>query len=227
MRAHEKNYPTHDLELAAIVFALKSWRHYLLGEKFELFTDHKSLKYLFSQKDLNLRQQRWMEFLASYDFEIAYTPGKGNVVVDALSRKRLSLSLLFVERRSLEFISTFDFRPSIDFVPGLLASLKFRPTLLGRIGEAQRDDPQLVELVEKLKRGESSSHLLRYAVVDKGWLRRDGRLCVPKDDDLWKTILDEAHRSKMTIHPGGDNIQRHEASFLLGWYEEGRGRVCR
>ena len=56
MRAHEKNYPTHDLELAAIVFALKSWRHYLLGEKFELFTDHKSLKYLFSQKDLNLRQ---------------------------------------------------------------------------------------------------------------------------------------------------------------------------
>ena len=68
LRVHEKNYPTHDLELAAIVFALKSWRHYLLGEKFELFTDHKSLKYLFSQKDLNLRQQRWMEFLASYDF---------------------------------------------------------------------------------------------------------------------------------------------------------------
>ena len=58
LRVHERNYPTHDLELAAIVFALKSWRHYLLGEKFELFTDHKSLKYLFSQKDLNLRQQR-------------------------------------------------------------------------------------------------------------------------------------------------------------------------
>ena len=147
---HERNYPTHDLELAAIVFALKSWRHYLLGEKFELFTDHKSLKYLFSQKDLNLRQQRWMEFLASYDFEIAYTPGKGNVVADALSRKRLSLSPLFVERQSLEFISMFDFRPSVDFVPGLLASLEVRPTLLGRIGEAQRDDSQLVELEEKL-----------------------------------------------------------------------------
>ena len=62
LRVHEKNYPTHDLKLAAIVFALKSLRHYLLGERFELFTDHKSLKYLFSQKDLNLRQQRWMEF---------------------------------------------------------------------------------------------------------------------------------------------------------------------
>ena len=74
LKAQEKNYLTHDLELAAIIFALKSWRHYLFGERFELYTDHKSLKYLFSQKDLNLRQPRWMEFLASYDFEIAYTP---------------------------------------------------------------------------------------------------------------------------------------------------------
>ena len=147
-----------------------------------------------------------MEFLASYDFEIAYTPSKGNVVADALSRKRLSLSPLFVERRSLEFISMFDFRPSIDFVPGLLASLEVRPTLLGRIGEAQRDDPRLVELVEKLKGRESSSHLRRYTLDDKGWLRRDGRLCIPKDDDLRKAILDEAHHLKMTIHPGGDKM---------------------
>ena len=117
LKAHEKNYPTHDLELAAIVFALNSWRHYLLGERFELYTDHKSLKYLFSQKDLNLRQQRRMEFLASYDFEIAYTPGKGNVVVDALSKKKLTLSPLFVERQSLEYISTFDFRPSMIMYP--------------------------------------------------------------------------------------------------------------
>ena len=104
LRVHEKNYPTHDLELAAIVFALKTWRHYLLGEKFELYTNHKSIKYLFSQKDLNLRQQRWMEFLPTYDFEIAYTPGKGNVVADALSRQRMSLSPLFLERKNLEFI---------------------------------------------------------------------------------------------------------------------------
>ena len=90
LKVHEKNYLTHDSELAAIVFTLKSWHHYLLGERFELFTDHKSLKYLFSQKDLNLRQQRWMEFLASYDFEISYTPSKGNVVADALSRQKLT-----------------------------------------------------------------------------------------------------------------------------------------
>ena len=93
-----------------------------------------------------------MGFLASYEFEIAYTHGKGNVVADALSRKRLSSSSWFVERRSLEFISMFDFRPSVDFVPGLLASLEVRPTLLGHIRGAQRDDPQLVELVEKLMR---------------------------------------------------------------------------
>ena len=97
LKPHEKNYPTHDLELAAIVFALKTWRHYLLGERFELFTDHKSLKYLFSQKDLNLRQQRWLESLASYDFDIAYTLGKENVVADALSRKHATLNSILLE----------------------------------------------------------------------------------------------------------------------------------
>ena len=82
-----------------------------------------------------------MEFVASYDFEIAYTLGKGNVVADALGRKRLTLSPLFVEQQSLEYISTFDFRPSIDYVPGLLALLEVQPKLLGQIGAAQRDDP--------------------------------------------------------------------------------------
>ena len=143
----------------------------------------------------------WIEFLASYDFEIAHTPGKGNVVADALSRKRLSLSPLFVEWRSLEFISMFDFSPSVDFVPGLLAPLEVRPTLLGRIGEAQRDDPQLVKLVEKLKGGESSSYLRRYTLDDKGWLRRDGRLCVPRDENLRKTILDDAVTTRIALRP--------------------------
>ena len=67
MKAHELNYPTHDLELAAVVFAFKIWRHYLYGVRCEVFTDHQSLKYLFSQKDLNLRQTRWLEFLKDYD----------------------------------------------------------------------------------------------------------------------------------------------------------------
>ena len=87
LKIHEKNYPTHDLELAAVVFALKSWRHYLYGERFEVFSDHKSLKYIFSQQDLNMRQRRWMELLEDYDFELQYHPGKANVVADALSRR--------------------------------------------------------------------------------------------------------------------------------------------
>ena len=87
IKNHEHNYPTHDLELAAIVFALKIWRHYLYGEQFEVFLDHKSLKYIFTQQDLNMRQRRWMEYLEDYDFTLHYHPGKVNVVVDALNRK--------------------------------------------------------------------------------------------------------------------------------------------
>ena len=78
LKLHEKNYPTHDLELAAIVFALKIWRHYLYGEKCRIFTDHKSLKYLMTKKDLNLRQRRWLEFIKDYELVIYYHPGKAN-----------------------------------------------------------------------------------------------------------------------------------------------------
>jgi len=171
LRVHEKNYPTDDLELAAIVFALKTWRHYLFGEEFKLYTNHKSLKYLFSQKDLILRQQRWMEFLASYDSEISYTPGKGNVVADALSRQRVALSTLFVERKNLEFISAFDFRPSVEILSDLFASLEIRPTLMDQKRASQQGDPHILDIMDKLRRGETSSHLSRYAIDEKGWLR--------------------------------------------------------
>ncbi|KAL4332069.1 hypothetical protein GQ457_07G011170 [Hibiscus cannabinus] len=87
LKTHEKNYPTHDIELAAVVFALKIWRHYLYGERCMVYTDHKSLKYLMTQKELNLRQRRWLELLKDYDLSIEYHPGKANVVADALSRK--------------------------------------------------------------------------------------------------------------------------------------------
>jgi hypothetical protein len=87
LRKHEQNYPTHDLELAAIVHALKIWRHYLIGNKCQIFTYHKSLKYIFTQRDLNLRQRRWLELVKDYDLDIQYHPGKANVVADALSHK--------------------------------------------------------------------------------------------------------------------------------------------
>ena len=87
LKKHEENYTTHDLELGAVVFALKLWRHYLYGTQCTVFTDHKSLQHILDQKDLNMRQRRWLELLIDYDCEIRYHPGKANVVADALSRK--------------------------------------------------------------------------------------------------------------------------------------------
>ncbi|WVZ51260.1 hypothetical protein U9M48_002419 [Paspalum notatum var. saurae] len=87
LRKHEANYRTHDLELAIIVHALKIWRHYLLGNTCHIYTDHKSLKYILTQPELNMRQRRWLELIKDYDLEIHYHPGKANVVADASSRK--------------------------------------------------------------------------------------------------------------------------------------------
>jgi hypothetical protein len=87
LRKHEAHYPTHDLELTTVVHALKILRHYLMGKRCELYTDHKSLKYIFTQSNLNLRQRRWLELIKDYDLGINYHPGKANVVADALSRR--------------------------------------------------------------------------------------------------------------------------------------------
>ncbi|GKD92877.1 reverse transcriptase domain-containing protein, partial [Tanacetum coccineum] len=87
-KPHEENYTTHDLELGAVVFALKIWRHYLYGTKCTVFTNHKSLQHILDQKELNMRQRRWLELLTDYDCEIHYHPGKANVVADALSQKQ-------------------------------------------------------------------------------------------------------------------------------------------
>ncbi|GJS65904.1 putative reverse transcriptase domain-containing protein [Tanacetum coccineum] len=93
LKVHEKNYTTHDLELGAVVFALKMWRHYLYGTKCIMFTDHKILQHILDQKELNIRQRRWLEFLSDYDCKIRYHLGKANVVGDALSRKERSKPL--------------------------------------------------------------------------------------------------------------------------------------
>ncbi|GJT69340.1 putative reverse transcriptase domain-containing protein [Tanacetum coccineum] len=93
LKIHEKNYTTHDLELGAVVFALKMWRHYLYGTRCTVFTDHKSLQHILDQKELNMRQRRWLELLSDYDCDIRYHPGKANVIADALSRKERSKPL--------------------------------------------------------------------------------------------------------------------------------------
>ena len=97
------------MELAVVVFALKIWRHYLYGEEFEVYSDHKSLKYIFMQRDLNMRQRRWMEFLEDYEFTLHYHPGKANLVADALSRKSRGVlaSIASREWRMLETMGQF------------------------------------------------------------------------------------------------------------------------
>jgi hypothetical protein len=87
LRVHEQNYPTHDLKLAAVIHALKIWRHHLMGTNCHIYTDHKSLKYIFTQSDLNMRQRRWLELIKDYDLEVHYHPGTANVIADALNRK--------------------------------------------------------------------------------------------------------------------------------------------
>jgi hypothetical protein len=100
-------YPTHDLELAAVVHTLKIWRHYITGKRFEVYSDHKSLKYIFTQPDLNLRQRRWLELIKDYDLGINYQPGKANVVADALSR-RSHVNMLATRELLLEFGKEFE-----------------------------------------------------------------------------------------------------------------------
>jgi hypothetical protein len=107
LRKHEVNYPTQDLELAVVVHALKSWRHYLMGKRCELYTDHKSLKYIFTQSNLNLGQRRWLELIKDYDLGINCHHGKANVVADTLSC-RSRVSQLVVDSMPLELCEEFD-----------------------------------------------------------------------------------------------------------------------
>jgi hypothetical protein len=110
LRKHEAHYLTHDLELAAVVHALKIWRHYLKGKRCELYRDHKSLKYIFMQLDLNLRQRRWLDLIKDYDLGINYHPRKANVVADALSHKS-HVSQLVVDSMPFEFCGVRQSQP--------------------------------------------------------------------------------------------------------------------
>ncbi|XP_065854728.1 uncharacterized protein [Euphorbia lathyris] len=208
LKQHEKNYPTHDLEMAAVIFALKIWRHYLYGETCEIFTDHKSLKYIFDQRDLNLRQRRWVEFLKDYDCTIQYHPGKANVVADALSRKSLgSLAHLSVVSRPLisDIHELIDQGVKIEATSeALVAHFRVRPILLDRIKVAQQEDPQLC----KVRDGVCQGKVQEFVIGDDGVLRYGTRLCVPDVDDLKREILEEAHCSAYTVHPGSTKMYR-------------------
>jgi hypothetical protein len=107
LRKNEEHYPSHDLDLAAVVHALKIWKHYLIGKRCEIYSDHKSLKYIFTQPDLNLRQRRWLELIKDYDLGINYHLGKANVVADALSRMS-HLNQLIVEQMPFDLYEEFD-----------------------------------------------------------------------------------------------------------------------
>ncbi|KAK9002134.1 hypothetical protein V6N11_024822 [Hibiscus sabdariffa] len=192
LKVHEKNYPTHDIELAAVVFALKIWRHYLYGEKCIVYTDHKSLKYLMTQKELNLRQRRWLELLKDYDLSIEYHPGKANVVADALSRK------VAVELRAM-FVNL-----SISRDGGLVAELQVKPTLVQLIREKQLCDRAIAAHVQDIAEGKPTDFRFR----DEGVLCFKDRIVVPDDSELRQTILTEAHSSPFSMHPGSTKMYR-------------------
>ena len=156
------------MELAAVVFALKIWRHYLYGEEFEVYSDHKSLKYIFTQRDLNMRQRRWMEFLEDYDFTLHYHPGKANVVADALSRKSRGAlaSIASREWRMLEAVGQFGLQYS-EQTQGTLGSLVATPSLLSRVIESQWQDAEIVSIRDRVLSGTG----------DEGWtVHADGSL---------------------------------------------------
>uniref|UniRef100_A0A2N9F2L4 RNA-directed DNA polymerase n=1 Tax=Fagus sylvatica TaxID=28930 RepID=A0A2N9F2L4_FAGSY len=206
LKNYEQNYPTHDLELAAVVFALKIWRHYLYGEKCEIYTDHKSLKYFFTQKELNMRQRRWLELIKDYDCSINYHPGKANVVADALSRKSSGFSAALLTTQK-EIINDLE-RMGIEVVMGhsgaYLASLSVQPTLIERIKLLQSGDSQLVKIMDEVRSGKKPM----FNISDDGVLKFGNRLCVPNDPSIKNDILEEAHRSPYTMHPGSTKMYR-------------------
>jgi hypothetical protein len=137
LKTHKQNYPTHDLKLAAVVHTLKIWRHYLIGNKCEIYMDHKSIKYIFIQPDLNLRQRRWLELIKDYNLKIHYHPGKANVVVDALSRKAYCHHLVTQKSELCEEMRKLN----LTIVPHFLNyNLTVHPVLDDQIKKAQKDD---------------------------------------------------------------------------------------
>ncbi|GJZ20327.1 putative reverse transcriptase domain-containing protein [Tanacetum coccineum] len=202
LKIHEKNYTTHDLELGAVVFALKIWRHYLYGTKCTVFTDHKSLQHILDQKELNMRRHRWLELLSDFDCEIRYHPGRANVVADALSREERVKPLRV---RALVMTIGLD--------------------LPKRILEAQIE----ARKPENLKSEDVDGILIKNSKdpekprKEKLEPRADGTLCLnnrswlPRYGDLRTLIMHESHKSKYSVHPGSDKIRSRFPIIKVRW----------
>ncbi|KAJ0661910.1 putative nucleotidyltransferase, Ribonuclease H [Helianthus annuus] len=205
LKPYEVNYPTHDLELAAVVFALKIWRHYLYGETCDIFTDHKSLKYIFTQKELNMRQRRWLELLKDYDARIQYHPGKANVVADALSRKSAgNISCLMIQPQIISDLERLEVKVHIREESGSIAHLKVEPTLVARIKEAQQEDGELWAIMQNVEEGKQHE----FRVDEHGVVWLGNRLCVSNDPEIREALMTEAHNSQFSIHPGSTKMYR-------------------
>ena len=192
------------MELAVVVFALKIWRHYLYGEQFEVYSDHKSLKYILTQRDLNIGQRKWMEFIEDYDFTLHYHPGTANVVADALSQKSRGAlaSIASREWRMLENVGQFGLQYN-EQDQGILGSLVATPSLLRRVINSQRQDTEIVSITDRVQLGTGDEGLIVH--VD-GSLRYRGRVVVPRLTDLREEILREFHFSRFIVHPGGTKM---------------------
>ncbi|GJZ22829.1 putative reverse transcriptase domain-containing protein [Tanacetum coccineum] len=196
-----KNYTTHDLELGAVVFALKIWRHYLYGTKCTVFIDHKSLQHILDQKELNMRQRRWLELLSDYDCEIRYHPGKANVVADALSRKERVKPL-----RVRALVMTI----GLDLPKRILEA-----QIEARKPENLKSEDVGGMLIENSKDPEKPRK-------EKLEPRADGTLCLnnrswlPRYGDLRTLIMHESHKSKYSVHPGSDKMYQ-DMKQLYWW----------
>jgi hypothetical protein len=194
---HEEHYPTHDLDLVAVVLALQTWHHYLLGNAVHIYTDHKSLNYIFTQPNLNMRQRRWLVLIKYYKLEVHYHLGKANVIADALSQKDYCNYLPAV-RLTREESST-------RVLPDLaLFNIALTRTLRDEIIAAQKNDDGIYHIKRRMQEGDPKVTCFHEDAEGTLWFKK--RLVVPKEEALKKKILDEAHTSRYSIQPGNTKM---------------------